>query len=96
MADWSFLTSHPALLRIAHDPGGRLRYIAARTGVTERPADGIVADLTGARYVVKHEDSRRNRGQIQAYLPLPGTDSRERAIGEIPAPWAGAGGEATR
>jgi hypothetical protein len=32
-----------------------------------------------AGYVVKHMDGRRNRRQIQAYLPLPGTDSRERA-----------------
>ena len=39
MADWSFLTSHArVLLRIAHDPGVRLRDIAARTDVTERTA----------------------------------------------------------
>jgi IclR helix-turn-helix domain len=64
------------LLCIAHDPGVRLRDIAARTGVTERTAYGIVTDLTEAGYVVKHEDSRRNRCQIQAHLPLPETDSR--------------------
>ena len=48
MADWSFLTSHArVLLCIARDPGVRLRGIAARTGVTERTAYGIVTDLTG-------------------------------------------------
>ncbi len=96
MADWSFLTNHArVLLCIAHDPGVRLREIAARTGVTERTAYGIVTDLTEAGYVVKHKDGRRNRYQIQAHLPLPETDSRERTIGEILALLAGADDEAT-
>jgi DNA-binding IclR family transcriptional regulator len=96
VADWSFLTNHArVLLCIAHDPGVRLRDIAARTGVTERTAYGIVADLTEAGYVVKHKDGRRNRYQIQAHLPLPGTGSRERTIGEILALLAGADDEAT-
>jgi DNA-binding IclR family transcriptional regulator len=95
MADWSFLTNHArVLLCIAHDPGVRLRDIAARTGVTERTAYGIVTDLTEAGYVVKHRDGRRNRYQIQAHLPLPGTGSRERTIGEILALLADAGDEA--
>jgi DNA-binding IclR family transcriptional regulator len=72
VADWSFLTNHArVLLCIAHDPGVRLRDIAARMGVTERTAYGIVTDLTEAGYVVKHKDGRRNRYQIQAHLPLP-------------------------
>ncbi len=96
MAEWSFLTSHArVLLCIAHDPGVRLRDIAARTGVTERTAYGIVTDLTEAGYVVKHRDGRRNRYQIQAHLPLPETDSRESTIGEILALLAGADDEAT-
>jgi DNA-binding IclR family transcriptional regulator len=96
VADWSFLTNHArVLLCIAHDPGVRLREIAARTGVTERTAFGIVTDLTEAGYVVKHKDGRRNRYQIQAHLPLPETDSRERTIGEILALLAGGDDEAT-
>ena len=91
MAEWGFLTNHArVLLCIAHDPGVRLRDIAARTGVTERTAYGIVTDLTEAGYVVKHKDGRRNRYQIQAHLPLPETDSRERTIGEILALLTGA------
>ena len=90
MADWSFLTNHArVLLCIAHDPGVRLRDIAAKMDVTERTAYGIVTDLTEAGYVVKHKDGRRNRYQIQAHLPLPETDSRERTIGEILALLAG-------
>lgn len=96
MADWSFLTNHArVLLCIAHDPGVRLRDIAARTGVTERTAYGIVTDLTEAGYVVKHKDGRRNRYQIQAHLPLPEPDSRERTIGEILTLLTGADDEAT-
>ena len=96
MERWSFLTNHArVLLCIAHDPGVRLRDIAARTGVTERTAYGIVTDLAGAGYVVKHKDGRRNRYQIQAHLPLPETGSRKRTIGEILALLAGADDEAT-
>ena len=83
------------LLCIARDPGARLRDITARTGVTESTAYGIVTDLTEAGYAVKHKDCRRNRYRIQAHLPLPETDSWERAIGEILALPASAGDDAT-
>jgi hypothetical protein len=49
LESWSFLTNHArVLLRIAHDPGARLRDIAAALGITERGAYGIVTDLTQA------------------------------------------------
>jgi DNA-binding IclR family transcriptional regulator len=71
MAHWSFLTSHArVVLCIAHDPGVRLRGIAASLGITERSAYGIVADLAGGDYVGKQKDGRRNRYQIHAHLPL--------------------------
>jgi prophage antirepressor-like protein len=39
MPEWSFLTNHArALVCIAHDPGVRLRDIAAALGITERRA----------------------------------------------------------
>ena len=81
---WSFLTNHGrVLLCIAHDPGVRLRDIAARLDITERTAFGIVTDLTQAGYIVKQKDGRRNRYQIQAHLPLPEPSSQERTLGEI-------------
>ena len=50
MAKWSFLTNHArALVCIAHDPGMRLRDIAAALGITERSAYGIVTDLESYR-----------------------------------------------
>jgi MarR family len=81
---WAFLTSHArVLLCIAHDPGVRLRDIAARLGITERSAYGIVTELAEAGYVVKQKDGRRNRYQVQAHLPLPEPTSRERTVGEV-------------
>jgi len=91
MEGWSFLTNHArVLLCIAHDPGVRLRDIAASVGITERSAYGIVTDLTAAGHVVKQKQGRRNRYQIQAHLPLPEPTSQEPAIGEVLALLAGA------
>ena len=90
MANWSFLTSHARVLMcIAHDPGARLRDIAASLGITERSAYGIVTELAEAGYVVKQKDGRRNRYQIQAHLPLPEPASRDRTVGEVLALLAG-------
>ena len=53
--------------------------------ITERSAFGIITNLVEAGYLVKEKNGRRNRYHIQAHLPLPEPDGRERAIGEIPA-----------
>ena len=92
MANWGFLTTHArVLLCIAHDPGARLRDIAATLGVTERRAHGIVTDLTQAGYLIRQKDGRRNRYQVQAHLPVPGPGTREPAVGEIVALFAAQG-----
>src|SRR5579864_208337 len=84
MASWTFLTLHArVLLCVAHDPGVRLRDIAASLEITERSAFSIIADLAEAGYVVKEKDGRRNRYHIQAHLSLPEPDGQERTIGEI-------------
>jgi len=84
MAKWNFLTNHArVLVCIAHDPGVRLRDIAATLEIPERSAYGIVTDLTEGGYVVKEKDGRRNRYQIQTHLPLREATTQERTIGEI-------------
>ncbi len=84
MTSWTFLTNHAqVLLCVAHDPGARLRDIAASLDITERSAFGIIADLVEAGYVVKEKDGRRNRYHIQAHLPLPEPAGRERTVGEV-------------
>ena len=82
MASWGFLTTRArVLLRIAHDPGARLRDIAATLSVTER--------LAQAGHLIRQKDGRRNRYQVQAHLPLPGPGTREPAsgAGEFRAGW---------
>jgi hypothetical protein len=79
------------LLCIAHDPGARLRDIAASLGITERTAYGIVTDLAEAGYIAKQKNGRRNHCQIQAHLPLPEPTRRERTVGEVLALLAGTG-----
>jgi hypothetical protein len=92
MASWTFLTPHArALLCVAHDPGVRLRDIAASLNITERSAFGIITDLAQAGYVIKEKDGRRNRYHVQAHLPLPEPEGRERTIGEILALLTGTG-----
>jgi MarR family len=96
VTSWTFLTYHArVLLLIAHDPGARLRDIAASLDITERSAFGILTDLVEAGYVVKEKNGRRNRYQVQAHLPLPEPDSRERTVGEILALLTGTDAPAT-
>src|SRR4029450_11170335 len=84
MASWSFLTNHArVLLCVAHDPGTRLRDLAAMVGVTERSAHDIVSDLVAAGYVVRDKDSRGNEYRIERHLPLRDPISRERTVGEV-------------
>ena len=85
MASWTFLTNHArVLLCVAHDPGVRLRDIAATLNITERSAFGIITDLVEAGYVVKEKEGRRNRYHIQAHLPLPELASPDQAsVGEV-------------
>jgi MarR family protein len=92
VASWTFLTNHArVLLCVAHDPGVRLRDIAASLDITERSAFGIITELAEAGYVVKEKDGRRNRYHIQAHLPLPEPDGQERTIGEVLTLLAGTG-----
>lgn len=91
MASWSFLTNHArVLLCVAHDPGARLRDIAASLDITERSAFGIISDLVEAGYVVKEKEGRRNHYHVQAHLPLPELATRDRTVGEVLALLTGA------
>jgi len=84
VVSWTFLTSHArVLLLVAHDPGVRLRDIAASLDISERSAFGIITDLVEAGYVVKEKNGRRNHYHIQVHLPLPEPSSQERTVGEV-------------
>ena len=84
MASWSFLTNHArVLLCIAHDPGARLRDLAAGPGHhrAHRPRHRHRPGPAGD--VIKQKDGRRNRYQIEAHLPLAEPGTREPAISEV-------------
>jgi hypothetical protein len=96
VAGWTFLTHHArVLLLLAHDPGVRLRDTAASLDITERSAFAIITDLAQAGYLVKEKTGRRNRYHVQAHLPLPEPDGRERTAGEVLALLTGTGAPAT-
>lgn len=69
--NWTFLTNHAhVLVCITHDPGIRVREIAARVGITERAAQRIVADLAGEGYISRARVGRRTSYTIHERLPL--------------------------
>jgi DNA-binding MarR family transcriptional regulator len=81
---WDFLTNHAhVLLCVAHDPGMRLRDIAAAVGITERAAHRIVSELVEEGYVLREREGRRNRYQIKPELPLRHPLVHERAVGDL-------------
>jgi DNA-binding MarR family transcriptional regulator len=68
---WDFLTNHAHVLTcVAHDPGIRLRDIAAAVGITERAAHRIVSELVEEGYVLREREGRRNHYQVVEDLPL--------------------------
>jgi winged helix-turn-helix DNA-binding protein len=81
---WDFLTNHAhVLLCITHDPGIRLRDIAAAVGVTERGAHKILSDLVDEGYVLRERHGRRNRYKVKPELPLRHPLVHDREVGDL-------------
>lgn len=81
---WDFLTNHAhVLLCLAHDPGARLRDIAAAVGITERAAHRILSELVADGYVLRERVGRRNRYEVVTKLPLRHPLVQEREVGEL-------------
>ena len=81
---WDFLTNHAHVLTcVAHDPGIRLRDIAAAVGITERAAHRILSELVAEGYVLRERDGRRNRYEVVPELPLRHPLVQEREVGDL-------------
>ena len=81
---WDFLTNHAhVLVCVAHDPGIRLRDIAAAVGITERAAHRILSELVEEGYVLRERQGRRNRYQVVPELPLRHPLVQEREVGDL-------------
>ena len=82
--DWDFLTNHAHVLTcVAHDPGIRLRDIAAAVGITERAAHRILSELVEAGYVIRERQGRRNHYEVISDLPLRHPLVRGREVGDL-------------
>ena len=83
-AHWDFLTNHAHVLTcVAHDPGIRLRDIAAAVGITERAAHRILSELVDEGYVLREREGRRNRYQVVADLPMRHPLVQGREVGDL-------------
>ena len=81
---WDFLTNHAhVLMCVAHDPGIRLRDIAAAVGITERAAHRILSELVEEGYVLREKQGRRNRYQVVVERPMRHPLVQEREIGDL-------------
>jgi DNA-binding MarR family transcriptional regulator len=81
---WTFVTNHTqVLLCIARDSDIRLRDIATRTGITERAAQRILADLVAAGYVERQREGRRNRYSVNPDLRMRHPAQEGHDIGEM-------------
>jgi IclR helix-turn-helix domain len=81
---WDFLTNHAHVLTcVAHDPGIRLRDIAAAVGITERAAHRILSELVEEGYVLRERHGRRNRYQVVAGRPMRHPLVQERKVGDL-------------
>jgi DNA-binding MarR family transcriptional regulator len=81
---WDFLTNHAhVLMCVAHDPGIRLRDIAAAVGITERASHRIVSELVEDGYLLRERQGRRNRYEVVAKLPLRHPLVQEREVGDL-------------
>jgi hypothetical protein len=84
MAKWTSLTNHARLLPcIAHDPGVRLRDIAASLGITERTACGIRHRPGRGRLYRRAQRRPPQPLPDPGAPPLPEPTRRERAVGEV-------------
>jgi DNA-binding transcriptional ArsR family regulator len=83
-ARWDFLTNHAhVLVCVAHDPGIRVRDIAAAVGITERAAHGILSQLVDAGYLLREREGRRNRYTVVAGRPLRHPLEQQREVGDL-------------
>lgn len=81
---WDFLTNHAHVLTcVAHDPGIRLRDIAAAVGITERATHRILSELVAEGYVLRERQGRRNRYEVVAERRMRHPLVQEREIGDL-------------
>jgi DNA-binding MarR family transcriptional regulator len=92
MHEWDLFSNHGlTLICIARQPGSRVRDIADCVGITERAASRIVGDLCERGLITRTREGRRNRYEIVADKPLGHMLTDGVRVGDLLAPFTGAG-----
>ena len=81
---WTLLTNHARLLiLVARDPKSRVRDLAAQAGITERAAQGILADLEQAGFLDRRRVGRRTEYSIHADVSFRHPLEAGHEVGEL-------------
>ena len=81
---WRFVTSHTqVLLCLARNPEIRIRDVAQATGITERAAQRIIADLVEAGFVERKRVGRRNQYNVKTHRMMRHPLQEGYEIGEL-------------
>jgi DNA-binding IclR family transcriptional regulator len=82
--DFSFITSHAAILIAVHrSPNATVRELAAAAALTERQTHRVLADLVGGEYVVRTRVGRRNAYRVNEERPMRHRTVAHHRIGEL-------------
>lgn len=82
--DWTFLSNHGhVLVQLYRDPEIRIRDLAQLVGVTERRAQGIIADLENGGYITITRMGRRNTYKINARLKFRHPNEAGKSIDSL-------------
>ncbi len=82
--NWTFLSTHGLVfLAIAREPTATQREIGDVVGITERAAQGVIADLVEGGYLRRIPQGRRNRYEVRGEAPLRHPLTRDHDVGEL-------------
>lgn len=81
---WTLLTNHARLLiLVARDPHSRVRDLAAQAGITERAAQGILADLEAAGFLDRQRVGRRTAYAVHPEIGFRHPLEAGHEVGEL-------------
>jgi predicted ArsR family transcriptional regulator len=84
MKNWTFVTSHGAvLLSITRHSAIRALDIALEIGLTERSVRRIIADLVAAEYIEKNREGGINRYKLNPNMPLRRPEIQDKRVRDL-------------
>lgn len=81
---WTFLSNHGhVLIYLGKNPEARIREIADAVGITERSAQGIIADLEEGGYITINRIGRRNAYRINSARKFRHPEESDQSIAPL-------------